>query len=398
MKKKMIAAVSLFLMALCLTACGKEKAVQDFDLENDTHLTKQLEEHVEIDADVTPYGAYKDGVSAYYISSYKDGMDMTASSYEENPILFGTSLAEQTNLMKEYFGIELEASEAEIMFSGSDSLSLQLKDKSENVFFAYWFVNDAGLIEDPHIYYPNQESVEFQISYLSVLQNGTEKFADTLYSNASSDVQTLADRAKEFVKIFTGNEVADDCLCIPLSDMEGDCYAFYCFYETDGIPWMKQGLTSQFSADANISDEVQSRYYDEDGALNLYVYSAEVFCRNGKFAAMNLFDFVSVGEVYREKETVITAENLLAILENYYEKTLLARDVTITDIRLVYNGWFSDSEDGTVENILSPFWYVQYYMGEYDEETDDGTFSYGNHCLIFDAYTGKFMSDSMIFE
>ncbi len=365
------------------------------DAENAVHVEIQLTDQVFVDADVTPYEDYQNGVSAYYIEPFTERDDYDSFSYEEKPVLFGESLDTQLTLLNSYFGSSLDGSHTSVQYMDGSQLAMSVSGTEGEKLFAYWFINESNNLQDVHVYYSNSDSGDWDNAAEQAIYYGYVNTADCQYNDMSEEVRNLADQAKELVAELTGYKVADYCLCIPLEDMGEDCYVFYCFYTTDGIPWMKQELIAQFDSKVQLSDEVEERHMTEEGVTNLYVYSAEVYSANGELCAVNAYDFLSVGDVYKEKEQILDTKELLSILKNYYDGITLSSDITITDIRLVYNAYFSDSSDGEVSHILTPYWYVQYYMGEYVDLKEDGTnSSYGNHCFIFDAYTGELMGNS----
>lgn len=72
--------------------------------------------------------------------------------------------------------------------------------------------------------------------------------------------------------------------------------------------------------------------------------------------------------------------DIIEQIEAYFQNVLLKQPVTIYEISLVYDGYFTDPRDGIIENVIRPFWIVKYWDGEKALK------------LVFDAYTGKFIS------
>ena len=96
----------------------------------------------------------------------------------------------------------------------------------------------------------------------------------------------------------------------------------------------------------------------------------------------NMWD---AGEVYKEKLPVISPNEALRQVKEHYSRQLMKKEYTITDIGLIYTGYFSDGADGKIRPIVSPFWEVEIYNG------DTGV----HVSFVYDAYRGECVWEGM---
>ena len=94
----------------------------------------------------------------------------------------------------------------------------------------------------------------------------------------------------------------------------------------------------------------------------------------------NMWD---AGEIYKEKLPVVSPSEALRQVKEHYDKQLIKEDCTVTEIELVYTGYFSDGVDGEIRPVVSPFWEVKVYDGNIKRYVS----------FVYDAYTGECSSE-----
>lgn len=101
-------------------------------------------------------------------------------------------------------------------------------------------------------------------------------------------------------------------------------------------------------------------YVSKDGIIGLDIYNIRM-----------------EGDVYKDTESVIEPDVVLKKIKKYYEKQILAKPVTVLDIKIVYTGYFTDSSEGEIQPMIAPFWRVRVHDGE------------RNVYFVYDAFTGE---------
>ncbi len=166
------------------------------------------------------------------------------------------------------------------------------------------------------------------------------------------------------------------------NDFSNEYYSYSFYYEIDGVPVDNIGMTYELKDGETCT--LEARYTSEatGSVLNSQSENAQqiIIGENGL-----LYLFIShlrdAGDVYREAQEIISPSEVLSKLADYYDTQVMTDTVTITEMRLVYSGYFTDGEDGEIDNAYLPFWKVTVY----DESLD---------CymeFVYDAVTGESM-------
>ena len=80
------------------------------------------------------------------------------------------------------------------------------------------------------------------------------------------------------------------------------------------------------------------------------------------------------GGVYKEKRPVVSPNEALKQVKEFYDRQLMTEECVVTDIELLYTGYFSDGSDGEIQPIIAPFWEISVYdnsAGRYTHFTYD---------------------------
>lgn len=366
-------------MAIQLTACngGSDKDLTSIDSVNvnASHINLQLDEDVKIDADITVADQYKDGLSSYYIEDYIDGTeDYDVKNFQKNPILFGKSVSSQIELMESYNIGPFNMST--LSLSWQDMPYVGINDQDGKEFKGAWIYSNENLNSLELYYNLDDEWTEY-----NRLNRQTMDISDYYAENLPDDVKKEGDQLKEFLQIFTGRDISEKYFCCPIEELGKDNYIYYYFYSIDGFPWVTEELNLEYEKGTSLSEEVQERA--EDGiVLNKYERPLIIYFADSKVQGMEICSFDTLTDYYQNQKEVVNVQEILWQLNTYFESRLFTESITITNIQLVYNAAITDGDDGNeIRHIVKPFWYVGYYT-----ETE------GNMCIIFDAYTGKFVS------
>lgn len=94
---------------------------------------------------------------------------------------------------------------------------------------------------------------------------------------------------------------------------------------------------------------------------------------------MDTSNIRSPGSVYKDRQKVMAPDEILAKVRDYYEHELVTSPITVTELSLVYMGYFTDGSEGEIQATIAPFWTV-------DIKNDTDTNGRG---FIFDAFTGE---------
>lgn len=70
------------------------------------------------------------------------------------------------------------------------------------------------------------------------------------------------------------------------------------------------------------------------------------------------------GDVYKEAEQVVDSNAILNKIKIFYEKQILIRPVTVTEVNIVYTGYFTDGNEGEIQPTVAPFWRVKVYNND----------------------------------
>lgn len=98
---------------------------------------------------------------------------------------------------------------------------------------------------------------------------------------------------------------------------------------------------------------------------------------------IDVIDKLTKGEIYKESQEIVSVNEIIGNIKEYYETKLLTKPVTVTDIRLVYSMYFTTEEE-VVDNVICPFWRVTVY----DEQSQI------KKLFLYDAVSGELMIEA----
>ena len=101
-----------------------------------THLSLDLAENIVVDADITSYSKYKDGMDSYFIENLKQDRKTSISSYRKNPDIFGTPLKQFIKELAEVGQCSLSNGKTDTLYDKENKLifgNTDFQDSDKNV-------------------------------------------------------------------------------------------------------------------------------------------------------------------------------------------------------------------------------------------------------------------------
>ncbi len=364
----------------------------------------QAAENLYVDAEITPAEKYEDGVNSYYmVQHYEEGEVDGELTDASGLAAFGRTQEEFLGTLSTLTGIEADpemfensATERKAYWNGFVSGT---DNGLDYLFFMSWGFGDG--IFEAHAYYPDFYAMVTEDANIAV----AEFYAETVGMMTMPDTDGLsfadpdeeATALKGIIEQLVGRELSDTFDCISVTPEKAEAinaaypeleletgfdgyYQYYFYYDLDGFPIERLGLSYELKDGESCT--AGARYSSEENGSVLYALNEctqQVAYGEDGILFLMIDNYRDKGEVYKEGLEVLSPNTVLASVERYYESTLLTNDVIVTQVRLVYSGYFTDGEDGDVDNAFCPFWKVQAYEGS----------SGMNVMFAYDAVTGN---------
>ena len=361
-----------------------------------------VSEHLVVDAEITPYDKYADGLNSYYMTQcYEEGDVGDAESFLEEATIFGRQQDEFWELFSDASGVGISRSILEYGMTESYGYAFNEGLTGENGLGYFvlmnWMSFGAGVWE-PHAYYPmvslvvsEEDNPAVQGSYDTYIMKSVLDYGGEL---AFADSTSLAAELKGTLEELTGRRISDvwDCVAVTneavstyaaLEDGFEEYYCFYFYYDLDGLGIEDLSLSYEMQDGESCTDGARYSTLDESSVLvSLNEVAQVVAVGESGILWMQISSGRDKGGVYKEGLSVVPPSELLATVKEYYDTQLLVEDVTITQVRLVYSGYFTDGADGEIDNAFRPFWKVQAY------DANEGS----RRTFVFDAVSGELLS------
>lgn len=375
------------------------------------HLGLDLNEKVSVDADITSYSKYKDGLNSYFIEKVvqKQGK-VNLSLYQKNPTFFENSLSE---LEQEITGVstgkfldakkvvEYQKKAGAILFM----VPYRSADGTKRNFFGRLNIDKKKRLGGVSIVLEKdytEEKAENNIEQYYERTIGEKMRAihpDCDMSDLSiGKKEEIGERLSGIIKNSLELELAEGYDCMPLNrenyhklanrcfsneelqPLESEYYLYTFYPAVDGFLWRARNW-SQKVEDKEVADDVlvgDSRIYTTDEATQKIVYGED------GIRELELTHELQISEVYKKQE-ICSIETVLTQLQDYFGEDSLSIPTTIYNIEICYSGDFSDEADGKIRNIVQPYWYVEFWKQCWD----------GKRCseLWLDAVTGECLSE-----
>ena len=402
-----------------LTACGTEDGSVSRGQSDEyrTELTKDeikgghvsfhMDENLVVDADVTAEEKYEKGLSSYYLKVFCETEKKSEKKFLEAPTLSLHSFEEWEKMLNK------------ILPGKFKDKTFQLDKKDADIQQAYQGEN--GNSYSFHVNWSNytrgvEEKTRFNTPVIKVGfdSGGASYEAKTVRSyvqdyHGSDEVSFLQDaegyieRMKEFLKEITGRSVYEGydfsvvsketigmlkeahSWMTTIDEPEEEYAAFYFYFDIDGLPLKR--LTLEYLMENDETADELCYWSSEPGnrLTGLSEHEQEMLIDKDGVIYLECSNMWDSGEVYKEGLSVVSPNEALKQVKEHYSRQLLKEECVVTDIGLVYSGYFSDGADGEIRPIISPFWAIKVYEG------DNKSYVY----FVYDAYTGECISEGV---
>ncbi len=367
------------------------------DMENG-HIKIELMEKVSVDAKVTPYRKYQNGLRTYYLEPSIDNHGKSdLKEYKKKAVLFNQEAEKITGLIERHSkgAFDISKRKLKVRDDGQGAL-LSIPYKADNgekkIVRCSWALDDNGQFAGTEFYFEADGAEDPYTQIGEIALDDAPMYGAKDFGFA--DCSTAAEEMRAFVEQVTGRRVSEEMYRIPMTEevynavtdrqeidrgktpYPGEYYTFVMYFDVDGLPWkrVKDGIR-----------EKNGMKLAEDILLS----QGDLFCKNewplivayNKDGIMELVldSFFKVSKPYSERQKVCTPGEILDQVKAYFQDILLKVPVTIYEISLAYDSYFTDPEDGLIENVVRPFWIVRYWDGKKTTQ------------LVFDAYNGKYI-------
>lgn len=239
------------------------------------------------------------------------------------------------------------------------------------------------------------------------IENGVEYDVKKYLSDyGEAEVPFLPDKKKKgeelksFLEKLLGRSLNDSWDCIPVTAetidklnsrgkenetpsvyrQTGDEYcAYHFYYDVAGLPYQRLSLNYQLGEEESCSKMAAMSSMEGVHLVGLDEQPQLVYVSEKGILKIATYNFRREGKVYKEAEPVAEPEEIISQVQEYYERQIVTEPVIITEIKLVYSGYFTDAADGVIEPAICPFWVVNAYDGSLGQ----------NVTFIYDAIDGK---------
>lgn len=351
------------------------------------HITGYLAEHIVVDADLTPYESYSEGLNTYYIYTYQEAED--AANYAENPTFFHQDLESFLSNLSVVLDTDFDQDNmmldvSELMVCYEIPAIIKNSEQEKSLLF-YFDLNSTKNVQRIVLYYSNTGMDAYDDR-----NNGAEMIAQNPLYNREylefADGAELGEQLKNLVEDLTGYELSDSYTCIPVTTenrafsgqtINEEYYTYVYHWSVDGFPWRMLQLFKSDYGNAELADDV---VVGEDGLGAANSWNVIVLCSKDGITYMEIPKYYCVGEQYQQHMAICDVNTVLESTKQYLENHLAGTTVaTVYNIELCYSSYFSDAADGPIQNIVMPFWVVRYWDGEWGRD------------LIYDGFTGEFL-------
>lgn len=409
---KYILPILILGVSIQLTACGKGDApvgqeqgggyraeLTEEELKGG-HVSFQMDENLVVDADVTEIEKYENGLSSYYLKVFCETDKESETKFLQAPTLSLHSFGEWEGMLNKILPGEFKEKGFQVNKKDKDiRQTYQGKDGTSYQFLVNWSNYTRGVPEKTGFNTPAimiGTGMNQICSDASMLMEYVQDYHGSGEAGFPQDADEDIRRMKEFLQEMTGRpvyegydfcvvnnetvEMLNEQLSTEYEEPEEEYITFYFYYDINGLPfkqlWMKYVMGNDEMAD-------ELCYWSSMPGNKLTTMSEHaqmmILGRDSGIVYLDCSNMWNTGRVYKGKQTVISPNEALKQVKEYYDRQLLTEKAVVTDIELVYTGYFGDGADSKLHPIVSPFWQVKVYnrgMGTYEG-------------FVYDAYTGE---------
>ena len=422
----------LFCLFLCITlllsSCQIEKTKKSNETQKVTYrdsFTEEekasgaakfdLMENVTVDVQITPAQKYKDGLKKYYMKTYFETKELKdKKDFADNPILYGKKLSKVMDMVSEEMEAEFQIKKPEVdisnpyVFSAEDVL--QDKNGEKYSYNVFWDTGEEEFDYTKRLYCPVMDiGLQNGLSGVSTAYEIVERLKD--YQNI--EVSFLKDKNKKgmelktFLEKLLGRDLSDSWECIPVTEesvellnkaykdvnlsahvdlKQGEEYCVYrYYYDVKGFPFTDLCLEYDVKEGETVSKIAGMSTINKKRLSGLSERSIICEVSQNGIVSIDTAKIRMEGDVYKKAEKVISPDTALQKVKGYYGKQILRKPITVTEISIVYTGYFTDGSEGEIQPTVAPFWRVRVYNNDVD----------GSKYFVYDAFTGEAIAEGV---
>ena len=403
--RKYILTVFLFVCSIIWTACGTEKGSEESGNNggNRTELTEeeikgghvsfQMAENLVVDADVTAKEKYEEGLSSYYLKIICETDKDSEKKFLKAPTISLHSFEEWKEMLNGIIPGKFVDDEFKINKSDANIRHQEYRGENGSLysFHVEWSNYTRGLAEKTVF---NSPGITVDVENGSEISNSAGKikrFVRNYEDSGKIDFRQDVDRMEKFLQEMTGRTVYEGYDYVIVSEEsigllnqaqpvldeeepEEDYVVLYFYYDINGLPFKELTLDYIMENDETADDLC---YWSSPAGKRLTAISEHrqelIIGRNG-IVSLDCSNLRYPGGVYKEKRPVVSPNEALKQVKEFYDRQLMTEECVVTDIELLYTGYFSDGSDGEIQPIIAPFWEISVYdnsAGRYTHFTYD---------------------------
>lgn len=399
-----------------------------------SRFTMELRDDIKIDAKITPYHMYQEGIGTYYnlngnwwsrrniISLEKKAKDATV----EDLTYFGKSVDQILAVLETAGDRKPQAEKMNWKFNkkyGTHQISVPFtqKKKGKDAFLELRWDCMADKDDIPYLNrkklcctsFNIRSDAGWQAKELVESQQYNYIPYDAEKSLSFADTRETAEMLREMLTKLTGKAYSEDYHVIPIdsayinsvknveksqgnqieskaSNMISPCY-YYCFYqELEKLPIRNSSQSIMADREAkfakNIQKELESRNSSPSSFLTTQIdhhcasYVEIIYDSTGIIYLQVEDESAPAIEPCEGRQPVLNLADLMEPLYEYLD-SIVSIETTVYEIRLGYIASFTDTDSGDepIQRLLAPVWIVKYdtqITGKHSET------------VFFDGYTG----------
>ncbi len=410
---KYIPVVFLLACSVILAACGTEKGPEkpENSVGNRTELTEeeikgghasfQMAENLVVDADVTAKEKYEKGLSSYYLKIVCETDKASEKKFLKAPTVSLHSFGEWQEMLNKI--VPGKFPDNQFKLNKSDA-NIRQEYEGENgssySFHAEWSDYKRGVAEKTGF---NSPGITVEKGKVSALSNRAVNVRTHVQNyRGSGEIEFLeeaeenVEKMKEFLQEMTGRSVYGgydyvvvDKETIALLNksqpwMEAEepkeNYAvFYFYYDINGLPFKNLSLDYMVENDVTVDELCYWSSMPGKMLKAISEHAQELVISRDGIVGLDCSNLRYPGEVYQEKMPVTSPNEALKQVGEFYDRQLRTEQCVVTDIELLYTGYFSDGADGKIQPVIAPFWEIKVY------DNSAGRYTH----FTYDAFTGE---------
>lgn len=363
-----------------------------------------LMENLTVDAQITFADKYRNGLKKYYMEHFLEPDTLNSRiDFEKKPTLFGRSLSKSMDMIAEQVDGTFSDKKAEWDDTSADLLLRTTFDGGNGKnysFTACWGMGDEAFDSHNkayspivHMKLPEGANSGMDINLMENIKEYVKDYNDMEISFIK-DKKKTGEELKKFLEKLVGRKISDTWECVPITTQsvaalnkvfkssisglkpEEEYCTYWYYYDVKGFPFVDSNLNYTLK-EGDTASELARRTSPNNTLMGLSDLPLLCYVSKDGIIGLDIYNIRMEGDVYKDTESVIEPDVVLKKIKKYYEKQILAKPVTVLDIKIVYTGYFTDSSEGEIQPMIAPFWRVRVHDGE------------RNVYFVYDAFTGE---------